>query len=321
MIASAVVDRDAAASSRLALVPIGVGLVFGLLLLPRRASPEAVPLPIADGAALHRASDADRALATRSREAPLPATVRALGSAIRAFHVLEADGDAGTPAMAQARRDVDQALVDVLPGGVEPLLALRAVQLEAFLDEVRAFEATGTPSDELKALGGSFLRSLAGEGWVEGRAIAPDATVLAVMFKHMWNSFLGLEGRAELKPSLDEERALYAFYLSHAHPTKAMREALEAARRGAADARACRALEEAERAAVESWRLDHIARLAAIDPAYPADYARGVVQFRRGDYGASSTAFQTWLAAHPDGPLTLRAQNFLRAADTADRAE
>jgi TolA-binding protein len=98
-----------------------------------------------------------------------------------------------------------------------------------------------------------------------------------------------------------------------------MREAILAARRGARDPSACLALDEAERASTEAWRLDHIGRLAAIDPAYPADYARGVVSFRRGDFGASAKAFEAWLQAHPGGPMSLRAQNFLRAAAAADR--
>jgi TolA-binding protein len=100
-----------------------------------------------------------------------------------------------------------------------------------------------------------------------------------------------------------------------------MRDALEAARRGARDATACTAIAEAERAAIESWRLERIARLAQIDPSYPTEYARGVVSYRRGDFGASAQAFRAWLRDHPDGPLALRAQNYLRAAANAERVE
>jgi hypothetical protein len=327
MIASTPVDvvspqrgREARDAMWLALIPLGVALVLGALLLPRRSGPDTVPLPVADRAALARVVAADAELAERARRDPLPGAVRALGSAVRAFHTLEA-GDAESRELFDARRAVDTALVDVLRGGVESLVALRAVQLEGFLAEVHTFEATGARSPELAALAGSFVRSLTLEGWCDGHHLAPDAMVLRVMFKHMWNAFLGLEAKPELRPTLDEERALYAFYLSHAHPSKTMREAITAARRGARDARSCTALEEAERAAVEAWRLEHIARLASIDPSYPADYARGVANFRRGDYGASATAFQAWLLAHPDGPLYLRAQNFLRAAAAADRVE
>jgi hypothetical protein len=325
MIASPTVDEvsrrhEARDSARLALVPLGVALVLGALLLPRRAAPESVPLPIADRGALARVVAADTDLAERARREPLPGEVRALGSAVRAFHTREA-ADADSQQLFDARRAVDAALVDVLRGGIEPLVALRAVQLEGFLGEVQKFEATGRRSPELDALAGAFVRSLTIEGWCEGHTLAPDATVLRVMFKHMWDAFLGLDARAELRPTLDEERALYAFYLSHPHPSKTMREAIAAARRGAHDQRSCVALDEAERAATEAWRLEHIARLASLDPAYPADYARGVASFRRGDFGTSAAAFGAWLQAHPDGPLALRAQNFLRAAAAADRVE
>jgi len=309
--------RDAA---WLSLVPIGIALVLGLILLPRRAAPEAVPLPLADAAALAREAAGDRTLGERAQKQPLPAAVRALGGAMRSFHTLEAS-DAQAQPLFEARRDVDAALVDALALGAEPLRELRAVQLESFLAEVRRFESTGERSAELDALAGGFVRSLTIEGWCQGHTLAPDETVLRVMYKHMWNGFLGLEGNADLKPSLDEERALYAFYLSHAHPGRSMRDAIAAARRGARDQRSCVALEEAERAATEAWRLEHITRLAAIDPAYPAQYARGVVSFRRGDFGAAASAFATWLDQHPDGPFTLRAQNFLRAAAAADRVD
>jgi hypothetical protein len=304
----------------LSLVPIGIAVVLGSLLLPRRAAPESVPLPLAEPSALATVAAADLDLADRARRAPLPGVVRALGSAVRAFHTLEAS-DAQPQPLVDARRAVDAALVDALAGGAEPLLALRAVQLDGFLAEARRFEATGDRSTELDALAGSFVRSLTLEGWCQGHILAPDATVLRVMYKHMWNAFLGLDARLEFKPTLDEERALYAFYLSHAHPSKSMRDAIAAARRGAHDERSCLALEEAGRAATEAFRLEHIARLAAIDPAYPVQYARGVVNFRRGDFGAAESAFGAWLKDHPEGPLTLRAQNFLRAAAAADRVE
>ncbi len=317
--------RDGRDAMWLALVPLGVALVLGALLLPRRAAPESVPLPVPDHAALARVVASDVELAEHALREPLPGAVRALGSALRTFHTRES-GDADTQQLFDARRAVDQALVDVLrdasaPGRSQPLVALRAVQLEGFLEEVRKFEATGQKSPELDALAGAFVRSLTLEGWCEGHTIAPDGTVLRVMFKHMWNGFLGLDARPDLAPTIDEERALYAFYLSHAHPSKTMRDALNAARRGAHDARSCLALDEAERAATEAWRIEHIERLSKIDPSYPADYARGVASFRRGDFGTSALAFQSWVQAHPGGPLALRAQNFLRAAAAAERVE
>lgn len=304
----------------LALIPIGVAFVLGVLLLPRRAAPEAVPLPVADGRVLGRIERADHARAERARREPLPASVRALGSAIRDFHTLEAR-EADAHELYEARHAVDDALLEALPGGSEPLLELRAVQLETFLDEIHRFAGGADESQELKAIAGSFVRSLTVEGWCEGHSIAPDDEALRTMFKQMWNGLLGQDHNVDLAPALDEQRALYAFYLSHPRPSKAMRDALDAARRGARDATACAGIDEAGRAAAESWRLERIARLALIDPGYPAEYARGVVSYRRGDYTASARSFRAWLRDHPDGPLALRAQNFLRAAADGERVE
>jgi hypothetical protein len=304
----------------LILVPMGVAVVLGLLLAPRRAEPEQLPLPIADARAIARAVIADHDLAERARRGTLPGPVRALGSAIRAFHSLEAH-EADARALGEARRAVDLALVDAAPGGKESLLGLRAIELETFLEEVRRFASTGEQSAELQALAGGFVRSMANEGWCDGHALAPSVGVLCVMFKQMWNAFLGLEATKEFEPTLDEQRELYAFYLSHPHPSKGTRDAIAAARRGAHDPKACQALVEAERIAIESWRLDRIARIAGIDPAYPGDYARGVADYRRGEFRGSAAAFRKWLGDHPDGPLALRAQNYLRAAVYANGLE
>jgi hypothetical protein len=325
MIPSELVDdfnrrREARDALWLALVPLGVALVLGVLLLPRRASPESVPLPVVDARALERVVADDHQRAERARKQPLPPAVRALGSTVRDFHSLEASDVMGKP-IYDARRAVDDALVEALRGGPGPLLELRAVELEGFLVELHRFEATGEQSDELKALGGAFVRSLTLEGWCVGRAIAPDDDALRAMFKQMWASLLSLEANPAFALALDEQRALYAFYLSHAHPAKASRDALDAARRGARDEHSCIAIQEAERAATETWRLERIGRIAAVDPAYPADYARGVASYRRGDFGASARAFRGWLRDHPEGPLALRAQNYLRAAADAERVE
>jgi hypothetical protein len=297
---------------RLAVVPFGVSIVFGLLLLPRRGWPDDVPLPIPDPAGLARAADVDRDLAARARSEPLPGPVRALGSALRAYHSLEPGQS--TPELTHARAAVDAARMEAVASGDEPLLRLRAVQLEGFLAEIRRFEATGVESDELAALAGGFVRSMRAAGWCDGHTLVPREPALRALFKEMWDSFLGLEG-PRFEPGLDEQRAAYALYLASPHPSAGMRAAIESARRGARDADACEGVREAERNATEQWRIERIRRLAAIDPEYPAAFARGVASYRRAEYRDASTAFQTWLAAHPEGPLSLRARSFLRAAE------
>jgi hypothetical protein len=272
--------------------------------------------------ALSEAASADRGFAQQAHAVPLAGAIRALGSAIRDFHTLEAK-DADARELGDARRKVDEALIESLrlPDGEHALVELRATQLEGFLDEVRRFQRTGEESAELRALAGSFVRTMRNDGWCEGHTLATSEEVLRPMFKEMWSGFLGLEKRPAFELTLDEARALYAFAIGHAHPSKSMRQALDAARRGARDARACEAIAEAERNATEAWRLERIARIGAIDPAYPTEFARGVASYRRGNFSASAQAFRHWLYDHPDGPLTLRAQNYLRAAVDADRIE
>jgi TolA-binding protein len=300
-------------------------VLFGVLLLPRRSMPDDVPLPIPSGVALEHARAADHELAARTQAEPLSAPVRALGSAIREYHQLEAS--AGAADLARTRSALDTALADVANLGREerngaeaPLLRLRAVQLEGFLAELRRFEETGVESDELTALSGRFVAAMKEAGWCEGHAIEPDEDARRAMFKEMWNTLLGFAGKPAFDLSLDEQRALYAFYLEHPHPSASQRAAIAAARRGAKDARSCESVREAETAAIETWRLERIARLAAIAPAYPAAYARGVSSYLRGDMRAAARAFREWIAAHPEGPLALRAQAYLREANAASGA-
>jgi TolA-binding protein len=197
---------------------------------------------------------------------------------------------------------------------VGALAALRSVQLERFVDEVRAFERTGKATPELDALGGGFLRRVAGVGWLEGRRLAMDEHALRAAYKLKWNATARLDAVPELALSLDETRALYAFYISHAHPAEGSRAMIDAARKNARTPADCEALDEGERIALETWRLDKVVKLATLDPAYPGAYARGVAEYRAGHYEASARALQAWIDAHPDGAYALRARNHLRAA-------
>jgi hypothetical protein len=313
-------DRELRDAMWLALIPIGAALALGLLLMPRRAAPDTVPVPIVDQRQLSSTVATDHDLAEQARRRPLPGAVRALGSAMREFHSLEVTETNEGP-LREARRKVTDALPAALSEGDGPLLSLRAIQLEGFVEEVRRFEKTGEQSAELGALAGGFVRAMTAEGWCTGHSLAVPEAALRTLYKRMWNALLDFEARPGFGATLDETRALYAFYLGSPHVSKGMRAALEAARRGARDGRECSAIAEAGRQAAASWQLDHVKSLAAIDPAYPGDYALGVASYRHGDYAASAAAFRRWLESHPEGPLALRAQNFLRAAADAQRVE
>jgi hypothetical protein len=299
----------------LGLVPLGVAMVLGLLVLPRATPADDVPIPVADGRALAHGRDVDAQLARTT----LSPEVRALGSALRAYNTLEAQQVTDpyvTPAkMADARVAIDHALALLPPDGLDgALLALRAVQSEGFLAELRTFEHKGTETPELLALGGGFVRRMGDVGWCGAdHRLAMNESVRRTMFKLEWDALLNID-HPGFPPSLDEERELFAFYIRHPHAPEGIRKRIDEARAVAPSAKACASLDEAETMAAEEWRLEKVRRIATMDPTYPAEYALGVARYRHRDYEASVQSFREWLVAHPEGPWTIRARNHLRAA-------
>ncbi len=289
-----------------------VALVMGALMLPRGVRPVELPLPRVDARVLTQVESADDARAARAHRVPLSPQVRELGSAVRDFNVHQARGveafEAGKV------RTAIETLVPPLLADPEALLSLRAVQMDEFLSEVHRFEATGTPSPELDALGGSFLRSMEQVGWVSEHRVLLDDSSLRVAFKLSWNGVVGVTARPEFAPSLDETRALYTFYLQNPHPSEQASALFESALRGAHDRKACDALLAGRALAAERWRLEKIERLGAVDATYPLAYARGIAQFHLERYGDAARSFEAYLAANPEGPYALRAKNYLKAA-------
>lgn len=317
------------------LVAVFIAGSAAILAVPRSVEPAELPLPLADARALAQARDADTARAREAEQRGLDAEVRALGSAIRAFGVVDADADHTEAELLAARKRVLDAVGPALAQGDEAVLRLRAYQMSSFIREVRRFEATGEESDELRELGGNFLGLLRRSAWlgrrgerphggVEARRVAMDGAVLGVLFKKRWGAISGIQ-REPFAPSLDEERALFKFLLSH--PVGAARGAQDLAAPAAAAARADPAGEPqpsstaAARRAEEQYRLKKIDELAALDPSYPRHLARGVALYRLGKFAQSAEAFRGHLEQHPDGEHTLRAQNYLRAALERAREE
>lgn len=311
--------RELPSALALASIPLGASLLVGMLLLPRQAMPDALPLPIADPHSLRQTLERDADLAARARASPLPGVVRAVGSALRDFHALELTG-AQPNVLARARRAIDTSLISA-QSETDALVELRAVQLEAFLVEVDRFASTGAESPELGALAGSFVRTMRSEGWCEGHRLMLTLPQRRALFKQMWNALLGLGENASFALTLDEQRALFALRLSSSRLPAHLRDSFAAAKREAKDARTCSSIEQSERQTLEKWSLDHISRLEAIDPVYPAAYARGIASLRGGSYAQAANAFREWLAQHPDGALTLRARSYLRWASRASQVE
>jgi hypothetical protein len=302
----------------LAAVPVAIALVGAVLLLPRSATPEIVPLPRIDTAAFRARVEEDVLRAERARREGLPSDVREFGTLIREWNHSEAAGDDATR-VARARGALDAALPAIVTKDVERLRMLRAVELETFLDEVRAFERTGKVSEELVAVGGPFIERMRAVGWCRGQRVLLTENERRVAYKLAWNGVAGVERRADFALSLDETRALYGLYLRLPHAPETQIRGFEAARRGARDVAACEALGAGEKLAAEGWRLERIGRLAALDPTYPATFARGIAQFRMGRFAAAADAFEAYARDHAEGPHALESRNFLSASLAAAR--
>jgi hypothetical protein len=312
-------------STKLIFVPLVIAVLMGALAMPRAVPPREYPVPTIDAAALAKEMADEHALAEEARAHLLDADVRALGGAIRQFNAAQVRDD--VTAGARYKADIATKLRLAVAGGARPILALRAVQTEDFLTEVARFEQTGARTLELDELGGTFLDAMARVGWVRGslgdprpRKVILDLAERRAAFKQTWNKVAGVAERPEFALSRDDARALYAFYLRNPHAPESQRNALAMARTTTKDVATCERIDEGERVATMGWAVTKMRELAAIDPSYPLDYARGIALFHAHDYGAAVQAFRGWLEAHPDGPWTLRARNYLLASEDAQNA-
>jgi hypothetical protein len=287
-------------------VAVAIALAGAFLAVPHPVAPVEIPAPAVDEAALARTIAADRARAeaiapslARELEGKTTDTsfydLRALGSALRAFGLVDANGE--MTELVDTRAKLVRAVDAARRLGPDRLLALRAYEECEFLAEVRRFERTGVASDELKALGGGFIGMLERNGWLRGRTVIPDEAVRATMFKRRWNELTGL-GDGPFALTLDEMRAFYRFLL--AHP------GTEAASGTPGMVADCRVIDQ--------WRLRKVDELATIDPSYPRLLARGVLLYRLGQSVAAVQALRDYLEARGDGAYALRARNYLDAA-------
>ncbi|CAN5137100.1 hypothetical protein BH09MYX1_BH09MYX1_05140 [soil metagenome] len=303
----------------LAAIPVVVAVIFGWLLVPRAVPPRDMPMPLVDAAAIERTHESDRARVRSAHDAPLPPEVRALGASIRAFNSAESAARPDTP-WDVLRANVDRTRKEALSFGVGPLLDLRAVQCDRFVTELASWESGAPLSAELVATGGRFLQRFSDVGGGKSpedpraRFVAPNEDERRVLCKLQWNTVSGFDGVSDFELTLDESRVLYTFYLGHPHPPEITRRTIDAARMTAKTAADCDALGAGEAMASEQWRVEKLKALGRIDATYPTDYAVGVAEYRAGRFEASARAFEAFIDKHPDGVLTLRARNHLRAA-------
>ncbi|MEJ7732743.1 MAG: hypothetical protein WKG00_26520 [Polyangiaceae bacterium] len=287
-----------------------------LIVVPRAVEPVELPEPTVDTRALERTGELERERATSVVRRPLDADVRALGSALRAYG--RADGSGEVDELQAARDQVVTSFRRAAAVAADDVLRLRAVQMAQFLSAVRQWETTGLETEDLGELGGAFLPALRKSGWVTEepgrRRVELDAPALATLFKKRWNEVTGAVGPG-FDLSLDEQRAFYRFLLRHPVrptllPLRADPSPAELDERRAVS-----------RAQTEQYRMKKVEELALIDPGFAVELARGVVEYQRGRYALASEHFRRHLEAAPDGPYTLRARNYLRAALDAARTE
>jgi hypothetical protein len=278
------------------LVLAGSAILLGV---PRSVAPEEIPMPRWDAFALAAGMAADDTLAHQAQDTELDVDVRTLGREMRAYNLVAAAGKVDE--LVQARARLAEAAVPALLRSMTQVRALRAWQMRSFLGELRRWQETGEETEELRALGGDFLSMARRNAWCVGeRRLVVDERVLRVLFKKRWNDVASVR-TPELGLTLEEDRLRYGFLLEHPFrgPTRVV---------GApVDAR----VEAFERGRA---RLETVERLRERDPDYPADLARGVIEFGLGRYPVAAEAFRRHLEARPDGPWTLRARNHLKAA-------
>ena len=307
-------DRARKGGRWLALFPAVVALLLLLLMMPRATLPDAVPLPFADERVLRDVARSDDARAAAAETTRLPADILVVGTAIRGLNGAEARG-ADDVQMLDARRQLDGALRELArrEDVVSDLISLRAVQTRHFLDAVASWEKSGETSEDFIDLAASFVQRASDAGWVSGRRVLLSDTERRVMFKTVWNVLAGFDTKPALAVTLDEQRALFAFYIRHPHPAESSRFALEADRRAATTPEACARVNRDHHRQSELWLADKLKKLGDIDPTYPVGYALGVAYYHAGRFELSADAFTTFIGAHPDGPYTLRARNHLKA--------
>ena len=271
------------------------------LVVPRPVDPEDIPEPRLDRRALSKTELNDDALAAAAARDGLDPDVKALGSAFREYG--RADADVSHEDKTSARERVIHAAGNALAQGVPAIAKLRAYQLHAFVRAVRVWESTGKETDDLVELGGGFVQAMKRGAHLEGRHVVMDEDALRASFKKRWHEITGIEA-PELAITLEEQLAIYRFVLAHP-PLPPDADVPAAALHVFAD----------------NYRLKKLEELARLDKSYPIDLGRGVLHYRLGKYPLALEDFRRYLDANPDGPFTLRAQNYLRAALGRARSE
>lgn len=303
-------------------MPLGAFVLFGLLLFPRAAPPDELPLPRLDRAVLSAIRHEEDKLARDAEARGLGPDARVLGTELRAYHALQVR-KAPRAELEDAKVKVERARAFLVAReGLPALRALFAFQQLRFLAELEHWERqhrSGAPEDpahtiERDALGGAFLERLREGQWASDHELTANDDERRVLYKMMWATDVGLDGEAPFALSKDERRVLYSLFLRAPHPPELLQASLRAAIARAKTARDCELAEAEMRRATAKWRVGKILALAEFDADYPLHYALGIAQLEAGDPAAAAAAFRSSLDATPDGPYALRSRNMLKYA-------
>lgn len=243
----------------------------------------------------------DDELARWAVQEVLDVDIRKVGRELRRYNRALVKGP--RKAATAARRATLEATRQALRRDERQLLALRAYQMKRFVAQVRHWQRSGEVSNELDELGGAFLEVARLSRWCtsDGRELLADEPVLRVFFKKRWNDVTGADA-GPFALTLDEDRIRYAFlarYPMAPAGAKLPHDPVDRRRRRAYEQRA---------------RIDVVTKLGERDPDYPAALALGILHYRAGQFGPAADHFRRHLAQSPDGPYTLRARNYLKAA-------
>jgi hypothetical protein len=161
--------------------------------------------------------------------------------------------------------------------GTRPILQLRALQCALLTAAIRQWQVTGEISEDLIELGGDLPSVIK-----TSRESLTEAERWALALKR-WTSLAGLTKNLEFQPSREIELTQLRFFYHHPPDADDTFDA----------------------------RVRILNRYGQLDPAYPSNYALGVLMAQSGRIGAAASFFAKQLELHPDGPFALRARNHL----------
>lgn len=263
------------------------------LVVPRSAAPEAVPAPQVSTDDVRATRRANEEAALRYAAAAPSDPVLRVGDALRALGRAEYEGDEA--ALGRASASLGAAAAVALRSDAEGLALLRSYQAELFARAYCAYLRTGDISDDLIELGGRAVSEFADNGWLaRGAALPPYADlILSALFKRRFADLVGKASPA-LAGHPVEERLLLGYLVANPPSDRTLRQGSEGS--------------------ASRFVMNRIDELSALDPSYPAAYARGVVLFKMREYELAALSFDEFLRERPDGPHRLRAVNYLKAA-------